>query len=312
MHTQFPQPLLESLHQLAQAGSSPQTISLALGLKLEVVEKELGSYPRQITKSISQSELLKHSFIYSYSQGKDTLMRTNLITAEDSCFRVPSSQFKSGCCWSELPGGSLLITGGGWPLTREAVRIDTLKEFVVSEQPPMLTPRAGHACVYHCELLYVLGGYTGSTSLRDCERYVLAESRWEALAPLPIAASGVSAVVLENSLYALGGMCHGRALDVIQKLRLDRITWECLEFKLPQVGQCLPCFKLRDTEGYLVIKDTLYSFTPLQVLPLKTLPKVMQSWRGSSHYSRGTLYCSNYAGAAFRLEIGSLGEGLRP
>jgi hypothetical protein len=37
----------------------------------------------------------------------------------------------------------------------------------------------------------------------ECERYSCAESRWEVLPALPVA--GMSAVEVENSVYALGG-----------------------------------------------------------------------------------------------------------
>jgi hypothetical protein len=81
----------------------------------------------------------------------------------------------------------------------------------------------------------------------------------------------MSAVVLEYSLYALGGYI-GRALDTVQKLSLDSLTWELMQLKLPQAARYFPCFKI-DTEVYLMIKETLYSFTPLQVKPIKTVPQ---------------------------------------
>jgi hypothetical protein len=68
----------------------------------------------------------------------------------------------------------------------------------------------------------------------------------------------------------------------------------------------IPCFQHNDSQVYLVMEKTLYSFTPLQVTPLKTLPQDMQSICGPSHYSRGTLYCSADEGAAGRLELGVL------
>jgi hypothetical protein len=55
------------------------------------------------------------TFIYSYQCNSDQLHRTSIVTGEHSSHRVPSYTFKQGCCWSELPGGSLLITGGGYP-----------------------------------------------------------------------------------------------------------------------------------------------------------------------------------------------------
>jgi hypothetical protein len=105
------------------------------------------------------------TFIYSYKRDTDQLHRTSLVTGEQSSHRVPSFTFKHSCCWSEVPGGSLLITGGGSPAVKEVVKIDTRREFAVSEQPSMRTPRSEHATVYHTQHLYVLGGWNGGRSL---------------------------------------------------------------------------------------------------------------------------------------------------
>jgi hypothetical protein len=183
-----------------------------------------------------------------------------------------------------LPGGSLLITGG-YDGSRDVVRVD-VGTFAVSPQPSMHTARQSHAAVYHSQYVYVLGGYS---DLRECERYVCARSRWEVLAALPVGGSRMSAVELHNSLYALGG-CQGfdDYLDTVQQLSLDSLTWQLMQLKLPQAASYFPCFK-KDTEVYLVINKTLYSFTPLEVKPIKTLPEDIGCH--SSYYSRGTLYC---------------------
>jgi hypothetical protein len=233
------------------------------------------------------------TFIYSYKRDTDQLHRTSLVTGEHSSHRVPSYKFKYGCCWSEVPGGSLLITGG-YPGVKEVVRIETRREFAVSHCPPMLTPRGAHAAVYHTPHLYILGGFTDSC-LIECERYVCAENRWEALPPLPRACSSTSGVVVETSLYALGGYNVLR-LDLVQKLSLESFTWELMQFRLPFAGCGIPCFKLRDSEVYLVVNNTLCSFTGSEVRPLKTLTEGIQSWNGASYYRRGTLYCSYYEG----------------
>jgi hypothetical protein len=87
-----------------------------------------------------------------------------------------------------VPGGSLLITGGGFSTAvREVVRIDTRRECAVSDLPSLLAPRKLHAAVYHSQHLYGLGG-PNDRYLTECERYVCAESRWQALPPLPRAA----------------------------------------------------------------------------------------------------------------------------
>jgi hypothetical protein len=117
-----------------------------------------------------------------------------------------------------VSGGSLLITGGGYPdAVREVVRID-VGTFDVSPQPYMLTPRGQHAAVYHDQHLYVLEGHNGQHDLSECEMFVCAENRWEALPPLPSPRSSMSGVVIENSLYALGGRVElSSYLDEVQK-----------------------------------------------------------------------------------------------
>jgi hypothetical protein len=183
-------------------------------LKRELTEalRKLQFNRRYVNLLVAQSELqvmeqddldAHTTSFYSCKQTPDQLYETNLATGETSCHRIPSYTLKN-CCWSELPGWSLFITGGGEPVTSEAVKIDT-RTWTVSEQPPMLTARRAHAAVYYAQYLYVLGGFTGSTYLSECERFSCAESRWEALSPLPTASCSMSGVVMEGSLFALGG-----------------------------------------------------------------------------------------------------------
>jgi hypothetical protein len=235
----------------------------------------------------------------------------NLLTAEQSCHQIPGYKFNFGSCWSELPGGSLLITGGNIDNTtlREVVRIDTLRECAVSTQPPMHTAKYGHATVYHFQYLYVLGRSHNSflSSLSECERYVCAESRWEVLPALPVACCDMSAVVLDNSLYAFGGL-HSERSDTVQKLSLDSLTWELMQTELPQPARCFPCFK-SDAQVYMVMNATLYSFTPLQVKPIKTFPGRIECTSYypalGCYYSRGTLFFENDEGIT-TLAVGEL------
>jgi hypothetical protein len=55
---------------------------------------------------------LHRTFFYSCQSGTNQLNRINLLTGLKSCHKVPDYQFRWHCVWSELPGGSLLITGG--------------------------------------------------------------------------------------------------------------------------------------------------------------------------------------------------------
>jgi hypothetical protein len=92
----------------------------------------------------------------------------------------------------------------------------------------------------------------------------------------------------------------------VQKLSLKSLTWELMQFRLPFGGYGIPCFKLRDTEVYLVINKTLCSFTALEVRPLKILTEDIRSENGASYYHRGTLYLSSWNGRVSSYEIGSL------
>jgi hypothetical protein len=129
-----------------------------------------------------------------------------------------------------------------------------------------------HAAVYHTPHLYILGGWN-DTNLSECERYVCAENRWEALPPLPRACCQTSGVVVENSLYALGGLY----LDVVQKLSLESLTWELMQFRFPFADCDIPCFKLRDTEVYLMVKNILCSFTAFEARPSRLLMKLSRA-----------------------------------
>jgi hypothetical protein len=275
--------------------------------KISEISMESSNYCPKDPQTPQLHEDTLPTFIYSYKRNPDQLHWTSLVTGEQSSHRVPSHTFKYDCCLSEVPGGSLLITGGDIPTVREVVRIDTRREFAVSHCAPMLSSRREHAAVYHSQHLYVLGGRSGNRISRKCERYVFVENRWKALPPLPRACRSMSGVVLESSLYALGGKDKSYLdLDLVQKFSLDSLTWELMPLRLPHEDYNITCFKLRDTEVYLVVKKTLYSFTGLEVRPLKTLTKFTCFLSGTSYYRSGTLYCSNYWGPVLRQEIGSL------
>jgi hypothetical protein len=119
-------------------------------LEANALNRDLAKTALQDARDALYHLLEVPTFIYSYEYHTDKLYRTSLDTGEYSSHRVPSYTFMNGCCWSEVPGGSLLITGGEFDYTRsEVVRIDTCREFAVFHCAPMFTPRFAHAAVYH-------------------------------------------------------------------------------------------------------------------------------------------------------------------
>lgn len=250
------------------------------------------------------SQSYNPQYIYSYMYDTNKLYRTDLLTAEETVHHLEAYRLSLGCCLTELPAGPLLVTGGG--PSSEVVMIDT-STFEVVRQPALLTPRHCHAAVYHDQHLYVLGG-VDTDYLSDCERFVLPDSRWEPLPPLPIASADISAVVVAKSLYALVGREACRVLDLIQMLSLVGFVWQVLSLRLPRADWGIPCFQLMDDKIYILLKKTLYAFhtQTFQLQPLKTLPDSISSRYGPSYYSRGVLYCASHIGPARSMDIGSL------
>jgi hypothetical protein len=200
---------LSIIYIMKQEGRCLEQISQEVQVALEVLKlflpqdsPETDDYHIPAEKRPSN----RLQFIYCCKFGTDQLLRTNLLTGEQSYHQLHDFRFYGLCRWRELPDGSLVITGGYEDTigVKEAVKIDTLRECAVCSLPPMHTARYSHAAEYHSQYLYVLGGYNGSY-LTECERYVCSQSRWEVLPGLPVACCAMSAVVLDNSLYALGG-----------------------------------------------------------------------------------------------------------
>jgi hypothetical protein len=301
----------EAASQVQRLKEQSERRELANQASLRSLKGQMETLKKDLTETLGLLQSTRDraalpTSIYSYKHSTDQLYETSLVTGETVCHRIPSYTFKRFCCWTELPGESLFITGGEEPVTTKVVRIDT-RTLAVSKQPRMLNPRRCHAAVYHAQHLYVLGGSTESKCLKRCERFVCVESRWEALPLLPSPCHSISGVVVEGCLYALGGStANGDDLDLIQRLSLDRLTWEPLQISLPRAGSCIACFKLNDTEAYFLLDKTLYSFQTLH--PVRSLPEGTLSCFGPSYYSRGSLYCSSSVGAARRVEIGRLNQ----
>jgi hypothetical protein len=110
---------------------------------------------------------------------------------------------------------------------------------------------------------------------------------------------GEATYLLQNTRETMMHLKATQDLQAQQCLSLEDILY----LRLPYAGYGIPCFKLRDTEVYLVVNKTLCSFTALEVRPLKTLGDDIFSWRRPSYFCRGTLYCSSNEGAARSYEI---------
>jgi hypothetical protein len=266
---------------------------------LQTSETDEGMYP------VSSS-------IYSYSYSDNLLYITNLDTQLTSSVHIQGECLYYGTCWTELPDGSLLTTGGAYG---KVFSIE-VPSFAVTRRASMHFNRTTHASVYHDRYVYAVGGNSSDKEptvyLRECERYLTSEDRWEDIPPIPEFCGFVTCLVLESnqSLYALGTPT-GEHQGIIQNLCLTRLNWTVLALKLPHEGGAIPVFKLSEgaTKMYFVQESCLYSFNPFfkTIQLVKTLStKMSHSFFGPSYYRGGMLYCSNCTAAPFKFEIGQL------
>jgi hypothetical protein len=163
--------------------------------------------------------------------------------------------------------------------------------------------------------MYVVGGCNGHYKTVKCERYSLPKSRWEALPDVPDTVSDVGVVALSSlkCLYALGdkGELFGfitRSMDRVYELNLDHLRWRTLAVRLPFKQANIPCFKLaeEDYQLYFVQGKSVYSLDPKQetIKWVKDLREPITSRFGTSHASRGLLYCSTDVGRVPTIELG--------
>lgn len=250
---------------------------------------------------------LQPKCIYSYNQGTNELYITLMHTQAGTYLQLPSFTFRSGCYWVELPCKRLVVTGGGDKPTREAVAIDSSREFAVNKMSPMLYERSYHSAVVYANYLYVIGGEgLLKYALTDCERYDLIKNTWEEIEPLPKACYGLGAQVSNEFVYVLGGYIDSRALNSIQRLNLDTLKWDLLTVTLPAKEMFVICFIGDDSKLYFSVMKKLYRLTSTEVQYIKELYEFIGACGGPSYYYGDILYYSNREGPALKLNLGKL------
>mmetsp|Transcript_6117 Transcript_6117/g.10728 ORF Transcript_6117/g.10728 Transcript_6117/m.10728 type:complete len:631 (-) Transcript_6117:106-1998(-) len=245
-------------------------------------------------------------FIYSYAKGTGELYWTRMTTGEEYSHTFKTFKFKQCYSWCAVPRTFIYLTGGYQ--SADVVCIDT-RSFVVSPKPSMITPRVFHNSVFSKGYLYIVGGWTGTSSMKECERYSFAEKKWKALPPLITEAHYHSLFMHDTSqiLYSLGGCKGSESLNLIQEMNVERLVWRTLSVKLPSTAYNMACFS-SGSECYFVQFSKLFVFDVYwnQIRYVKTLPADIFSHNGPSYYSTGTIFASNHTGPVLELDVGSL------
>jgi hypothetical protein len=105
---------------------------------------------------ISNSSTSGPKFIYGCTYSTGALLRTDLLTNEQSCYQIPGYCFNAYCRWNELPGRNLLVTGGA---SGQVVKIMTLREL----QFPLYLPcTPAECCMQRCITLSTSDYWEGS------------------------------------------------------------------------------------------------------------------------------------------------------
>ena len=114
--------------------------------------------------------------------------------------------FKPGAAYCEIPGQSVIYSGGDIKGgCNEVYQIDPLRGNI-SSLPCMYTYRSYHSIVYYDNSVYVFGGCNGNTRLNSCEKYDIHKGNWMFLPNMYEARSHFTTAVLKDVFYLGGGM----------------------------------------------------------------------------------------------------------
>lgn len=117
-----------------------------------------------------------------------------------------SFMFKPGAAYCEIPGQSVIYSGGDWKGGCNEVYLIHPGRGNISSLPCMYTYRSYHSIVYYDNCVYVFGGCNGNTRLNSCERYDIHKGNWMFLPNMYEARSHFTTAVLKDVFYLGGGM----------------------------------------------------------------------------------------------------------
>jgi kelch-like protein 12 len=72
---------------------------------------------------------------------------------------------------------------------------------------------------------YAIGGFDGRRKSSSVERYILGERAWEVMADMKYARSGHGSVVVEKTIYVLGGKSSYVVLNCCEFMHAQSDTW---------------------------------------------------------------------------------------
>mmetsp|Transcript_16036 Transcript_16036/g.29386 ORF Transcript_16036/g.29386 Transcript_16036/m.29386 type:complete len:276 (+) Transcript_16036:249-1076(+) len=251
----------------------------------------------------------------SFDFNSSTLYRHSLLSGAATKVQLSAAPLSRESSCIELSKGFLFLTGGmGRRYSFGTARchlIDTVREFSCFKLPDMISPRLIHFPVLYENYVYVIGGTHSDSVLRDCERYVIDEARWEAIPPLPETFNVVSVVTANECLYAAVGneRTHDSTGYFEKLLRLDLadLTWGVKRLALPMGFKTIAFFRA-DSSIYLVQERKLWRLNTddCEATYIKDLPRGVRTRYCPAVLHGGILHVSRKDGQCDMIEVGSL------
>lgn len=236
---------------------------------------KLGEQSNQSSVRQSQSDEVSHTsfelLAFTSRRWRRFLRAINFIHRRLSTTRYMPSRFRYdrhkllGEISIDLPKGIVWRSGGcnSNKSLKNLSRFDICKDISNTKKANMLVERKDHASLYHQGYIYAFGGNNYISLNLSCERYDTFEDRWEFIGSLPFGCCSANVIVLDNpqSIYLFGG--HGKfqySNDSILRMDFERLIWEVLPVKLPNYCENPSCFKIDDSQVFLVANKELHVF----------------------------------------------------
>lgn len=142
------------------------------------------------------------------------------------------------CAFVSISDDETLMIGG----LKKELAVDFVYKYNSSSNQvvalaSMGVARAYSAAVFYDNLVFAIGGKYANTF---CEKFLIEENRWEYIPPMLHERFEHSAIVLNHSIYVIGGEPRRFIGNSIEKFDILREMWEDVPTKLPFPISCPP------------------------------------------------------------------------
>ena len=129
----------------------------------------------------------------------------------------------------------LLLVGGcdpnTWKSTNQIAALDLESERWTQQYPPMSTARHSSTAACFNNHIIVAGGWDDYRRTNSVEALNLGSRRWYNAKSLPCPRSELKSVVVENTLYLMGGWDQAGSTKVVHKVDLNELISNAVNYK---------------------------------------------------------------------------------